>query len=222
MGKIILYGFDISPPSRAVKLTLAALQLPYEYVIVNTFKKEQNSPEYLKKNPQHTVPTLEDDGRYISDSHAILAYLAKKYGKDSSLYPSDVFQSAIVDQRLHYDSSTLFTSIWFGITKPLVLAGKTQIEKAKIAELVEAYDLLETFLASNNYITGPDLTIADFSIITTISALMILLVPDSSKYPKLNAWLKRIQELPYYQEATGSGADELETVLKSTNFTIES
>ncbi|XP_060654260.1 glutathione S-transferase 1-like [Drosophila nasuta] len=222
MGKLIFSGFDASPPCRAVKLTLAALQLPYEYVIVNPLTKDQHSPEYLKKNPQHTIPMLEDDGKYIADSHAISTYLAKKYGKDSSLYPSDVFQSAIVDQRLHYDSSTLFTSTLMSITKPLIFQGKTEIEKSKISAIAEAYDLIETFLGDNDYVAGPELTIADFSFITTICVLMIFLEPDSSKYPKLNAWLKRIKELPYYEEASGVGATQLESLIKSKNFTIES
>lgn len=65
----------------------------------------------MKKNPQHTVPVLEeDDGFVVSDSHAIMAYLVTKYGKGDSLYPAtDVKRRAIIDQRLHFDSSTLFT-----------------------------------------------------------------------------------------------------------------
>lgn len=59
-------------------------------------------------NPQHTVPTLDDDGFYIWDSHAISTYLVGKYGKDDSLYPRDLHKRAIIDQRLHFDSGILF------------------------------------------------------------------------------------------------------------------
>lgn len=59
-------------------------------------------------NPQHTIPTLEDDGKKIWDSHAINAYLVGKYGKDDSLYPKDLAKRAIVDQRLHFDSGMIF------------------------------------------------------------------------------------------------------------------
>lgn len=59
-------------------------------------------------NPQHTIPTLVDDDFAIWDSHAIAAYLVTKYGQDDSLYPTEVHQRALVDQRLHFDCGTLF------------------------------------------------------------------------------------------------------------------
>lgn len=59
-------------------------------------------------NPQHTVPTMDDNGFYIWDSHAISTYLIQKYGKDDSLYPKDLQKRAVIDQRLHFDSGTLF------------------------------------------------------------------------------------------------------------------
>lgn len=60
-------------------------------------------------NPQHTIPTLVDNGFVIWDSHAIMSYIVSKYGKDKSLYPEDLEKRAVVDQRLHFDSSILCT-----------------------------------------------------------------------------------------------------------------
>lgn len=54
------------------------------------------------------MPTLDDDGYYLWDSHAITAYLVGKYGKDDSLYPKDLKKRGTVDQRLHFDSGVLF------------------------------------------------------------------------------------------------------------------
>lgn len=58
-------------------------------------------------NPQHTVPTLDDEGFILWDSHAIMPYLVAKYGKEKSLYPEDLQKRAIIDQRLHFDSNVL-------------------------------------------------------------------------------------------------------------------
>lgn len=62
---------------------------------------------YLQKNPQHTIPTLEDDGYILWDSHAINIYLVDKYAKDDSLYPKDLQKRGKVNQRLFFNSSVL-------------------------------------------------------------------------------------------------------------------
>ncbi|KAL7737315.1 hypothetical protein ACLKA6_012931 [Drosophila palustris] len=222
MAKLTLYGLDMSAPVRSVKLTLAALEVPFDYVIVNPLNKENRTEEYLKKNPQHTIPMLEDGDACIWDSHAINSYLVSKYGKDDSLYPKHFHRRCIVDQRLHYDSSTMYTGTLLSITKPLIFSGVKNIEKPKINAIAEVYDLVETFLGDNNYIAGTNLTIADFSFVTTIGCLKIFLEPNPNKYPKIVAWLERMTKLPYYEEANGVGAAQLETFFKSLNFTTES
>lgn len=74
-------------------------------------KGEHLTEEYMKINPQHTVPTLIDDGKTLWDSHAINTYLIEKYASDDSLYPKDLYQRALVNQRLFFDCSVLFTGI---------------------------------------------------------------------------------------------------------------
>ncbi|XP_043643103.1 glutathione S-transferase 1-like [Drosophila teissieri] len=220
MPKLILYGLEASPPVRAAKLTLAALGVPYEYVVVNTLAKENLSEEFLKKNPQHTVPTLEDDGHFIWDSHAIIAYLVSKYGKTDSLYPKDLLQRAVVDQRLHFESGVIFSGALNSIAKPFFVSGQTTIPKERYNAIFEVYDFVETFLTGHDYIAGDQLTIADFSVITSIPALAVFADIDPVKYPKITAWIKRIEELPYFEEACGKGARELDTLFKKFNFTF--
>ncbi|XP_017116480.2 glutathione S-transferase 1-like [Drosophila elegans] len=222
MTKLILYGLEASPPVRAVKLTLAALEVPYEFVEVNTLAKENLSEEFLKKNPQHTVPTLEDDGHFIWDSHAIIAYLVSKYGKNDSLYPKDLLQRAVVDQRLHFESGVVFANGLRSITFPLFRNGLTNIPKERYDAIIEIYDFLETFLAGNDYIASSQLTIADFSIISTVTSLEAFVQVDTAKYPKVSAWIKRLQQLPYYEEANGKGVRTFASFIKKTNFTFAS
>lgn len=220
MSKLILYGTEASPPVRAAKLTLAALGIPYEYLKINTLAKETLSPEFLRKNPQHTVPTLEDDGHFIWDSHAISAYLVSKYGQSDTLYPKDLLQRAVVDQRLHFESGVVFVNGLRGITKPLFATGQTTIPKERYDAVIEIYDFVETFLTGHDFIAGDQLTIADFSLITSITALAVFVVIDTVKYANITAWIKRIEELPYYEEACGKGARDLVTLLKKFNFTF--
>lgn len=65
----------------------------------------------FKINPQHTVPTLDDDGYILSNSHAINAYLVDKYGKDDSLYPKDLKKRGVVNQRLFFNEGIFFHAL---------------------------------------------------------------------------------------------------------------
>lgn len=53
------------------------------------------------------MPTLVDNQFVIWDSHAIMAYLVGKYGKNDDLYPKNMEKRALIDQRLHFESSMI-------------------------------------------------------------------------------------------------------------------
>lgn len=60
-------------------------------------------------NPQHTIPTMVDDGFVLSESRAMLMYLVNKYGEnEESLYPSDPEKRALVDMRICFDLASLY------------------------------------------------------------------------------------------------------------------
>lgn len=63
---------------------------------------------FLKINPMHQIPTLEDHGLVLWESRVILTYLTAAYSKDDTLYPRDIRVRALVDQRLQFDLSTLY------------------------------------------------------------------------------------------------------------------
>ncbi|KAL9919038.1 glutathione S-transferase 1-like [Glossina fuscipes fuscipes] len=221
MGKLILYGIDLSPPVRACRMTLKELNLPFEYKIIDLSKGEHLTDEYCAKNPQHTVPTLEDDGHIIWDSHAIMAYLVNKYGKENdSLYPKDLLKRAIVDQRLHFESGVIFEGALRSITSQIFSGNDTNIPRSKINAILKIYDLLEVFLKSAPYIAGSNVTIADFSIVSTVTTLLAFIDIDVSKYPKLSTWLKRMESLPHYHETNGIGALRFVNYIKSRNIII--
>ncbi|XP_036331248.1 glutathione S-transferase 1-like [Rhagoletis pomonella] len=214
MGKLVLYGVDASPPVRACKLTLAALGLQYEYKLVKLLDGEHRTAEFERKNPQHTVPVLEDDGQYIWDSHAIIAYLVRRYAKDDSLYPKDFLKRAVVDQRLHFESGVLFQGCLRNIALPVFYDNESDVPRAKIDAIYEAYDFLEAFLGDEPYMCGKTITLADFSIVSTVSSFEELAPIDAAKNPKLKAWLARISQLSYYNQANGYGAKMLIDMFK--------
>lgn len=106
-----LYHFPFSGPSRGALLAARSIGVPIDVEIVDLFKKEQLQERFLKINPQHCVPTLDDDGFVLWESRAIASYLADKFGKDDQLYPKDLKRRALVNQRLYFDSSSLYVKI---------------------------------------------------------------------------------------------------------------
>ncbi|KAH8401566.1 hypothetical protein KR009_006524 [Drosophila setifemur] len=216
MVNLILYGAASSPPVRAVLLTLRALELEHQFRQLDMQAGEHLEPEMLRKNPQHTVPMLEDGGACIWDSHAIIGYLVNKYGKSDSLYPKDPWQRAVVDQRLHFETGVLFHGIFKQLQRALFKENATEVPKDRLGELRDAYVLLEQFLAVNPYVAGSQLTIADFSIVATVSTLHLSYCPVAeSKYPKLAAWLTRLSTLPFYEEDNLRGARQLAERIRS-------
>ncbi|XP_044249125.1 glutathione S-transferase 1 [Drosophila takahashii] len=212
-GVLVLYGMDISPPVRACKLTLRALNLDYEYKEINLLEREHLSEDFLKKNPQHTVPLLDDNGTFIWDSHAIVCYLVDKYGKSDELYPRDLVKRARVDQRLFFDASILFMSLR-NVSLPYFYHQVNVVPKEKVDSIKDAYGHLETFLGDNPYLTGSNITLADFCCAATASALAAVLELDQQKYPKVAAWLKRLSSLPHYEEDSSRSLEKYINMLK--------
>ncbi|KPJ12893.1 Glutathione S-transferase 1 [Papilio machaon] len=209
-----LYKIDASPPARAAMMTVEAANIPnVELVDIDFFGKEHLKDEYLQKNPQHTVPTLQDDDFYIWDSHAIAVYLLTKYSKNTTLYPSDPKQRAIIDQRLHFDSGILFPSLR-GAIGPVIYQGEKAIKPEAFEKIKSGYDFSEKFL-TKRWVAGDELTLADIFFMASISSLNEILPIDAATFPKLTAWLNRCKELDYYKKMNESGTVQLGALVKS-------
>lgn len=69
-----------------------------------------------------------------------------------------------------------------------------------VAEFHQAYDLLENFFQTGNYVAGGEtMSVADFFTYTTYCALLLMIPVEKDKYPKMAAWLNRMSELPVYE-----------------------
>ncbi|XP_054738990.1 glutathione S-transferase 1-like [Anastrepha obliqua] len=213
MGKIVLYAIGGSAPSRAVLLTLKALNVPFEYKFLNLLTGENRTPAYLAINPHGTVPALSDDGEILTDSHAIITYLVDKYGTDDSLYPKDLIKRAKVNQFLFYEATVVFDRTFLNISRPIFNKNNV-ITHAKIEAIYQVYERLESFLKEHAYVAGDQLTVADFSLIATITTLFNFAQLDGGKYPKIAEWVKRLEELPYYAEANGEGLKQYSDFIK--------
>ncbi|CAF4899459.1 unnamed protein product [Pieris macdunnoughi] len=208
-----LYYVPGSAPCRAVLLTARALNLNLNLKLVDLHHGEHLKPEFLKINPQHTVPTLVDDDLIIYESRAIMTYLVNKYGKGSSLYPEDPKARALVDMRLNYDLGTLYNR-FADYFYPHLFYG-APADKDKLAKVEDALKLLDSFLEGQKYVAGPNLTLADLSIIAGVSSFEASDI-DFKKYANVKRWYETVKTTaPGYQEANEKGLDAFKALAEN-------
>ena len=92
-AELVLYHAWMSSASRRVRFALEEKELPWVGIFVRLLKSEQNTPEYLRLNPNGVVPTLVHNGRPIIESTVINEYLDDVY-PDKPLRPADPVERA--------------------------------------------------------------------------------------------------------------------------------
>jgi len=197
-SKPTLHYYPFSAPSRAVLMTAKSINLQLELKNVDLLKGEQNDPEFLKINPDHTVPTLVDGSLRLWESRAIMQYLVDKYAPNHTLYPRDPVRRAPVDRMLMYDLSSTSRNIGDYIYPQLFQSQPADPEKAKKVE--EVLNYLEKTLTAHPYMAGASMTIADLSSTATLSLLEVIKW-DFDKWPKVAAWRQMIRKETWYDEA---------------------
>ncbi|XP_076650582.1 glutathione S-transferase 1-1-like isoform X2 [Halictus rubicundus] len=206
---IDFYYMPTSSPCRAVTLTAASIGLQLNPKVVNLMAGEHMKPEYLKINPQHTIPTIDDNGLRLWESRAIMTYLVGQYGKDDSLYPKDPKKRAIVDQRLYFDACNLYKAL-AEYYYPMFFANKPK-DQEKYEMIDKALTFLETFLENETYVAGKTMTVADLAILATVTSLDACGY-DLSTYKNTLRWLANMKKVvPKYEEANGAGVAAFKT-----------
>lgn len=167
-----LYYLEAGAPSRAVMMTAKMVGVELNLKTVDLFSGEHLKPEFLKMNPRHTVPTMDDNGFYMCESRAICAYLVEQYGKDDTLYPKDVKQRAIVDERLYFDMGVLYQRFAM-VYYPVTFQGATKIEDKAKKDFHDGLAFLNTYLEGQKYVAGDKMTIADISVLASTSTFEV-------------------------------------------------
>lgn len=103
---------------------------------------------------------------------------------------------------------TLSTSRIINSFQKLVLfEGSNEVPEHLKKALTEGYDLLENFLKKSKYVAGDELSIADFSIVTTVNSFSAFVPLDESQYPHISSWMQTMEKLPYYDGANKEGME---------------
>ena len=187
-----------SGPCRTLLIAAKTFGVEWNKIVLNLMAKEQLKPEFLKLNPQHTVPTMVDDGFVLTESRAILIYLAEKFDKEGKYYPKCMQKRTLVLQRLMFDLGTLNKA--FGdYFYPQMREGKPA-DPAALAKIHDALQYLNIFLEGQTYLVGDSPTIADMAIATTVSTFEAVNI-DIKKYANIVRWYDQCKTvLPGWNE----------------------
>lgn len=213
-----LYYAPLSAPCRSVMLAARHLGIALELVELDLQAGEHlQNEEFLALNPQHTVPTLVDGDFVLWESRAILQYLANAYSKNANLYPEEAGLRAQVDHQLYFDMGTLYTRFAaFGY--PVLFQGAKPSMEA-LEKVQESLEWLEHSLEGHFFAAGNRITIADFSLVATVSTVETTGL-SLTKYPAIERWLNRCKtQMVGYAEANGNICDEgRKTISKKFRF----
>ena len=187
-----LYTFPLSGHAHRVQLALSLLNVPTELIEVDLRKGAQKQANFLALNPFGQVPVIDDNGTVVSDSNAILVYLARKYGNTDWL-PSDVAGEAAVQRWL----SVAAGLVAFGpaAARLVTVFGAGFNADEVIGRAHGLFKVMNAELSAKPYLIGSKPSIADVACYTYIAH-----APEGNvslaDYPNVRAWLSRIEALP--------------------------
>ena len=200
-----LYMNKLSPNVRRVRLTAAVLGIELEEKSMDFAKGEHKAPEYLALNANGAIPTLVDGDFVLSESRAIMQYLASKK-PESGLLPKDEAARADVTRWQFWDSShwspALGTLTFQIVLRPMM--GMGDPDKAKVDEALASIKrfgaVLNKRLEGKTWIVGDALTVAD---LTVASSLMYAKQTDVplGDHPNVQAWFGRITEMDAWKKS---------------------
>jgi len=190
-----LYEFG---PSRALRVrwTLQELDVPFEAVEINLRAGEQRSPEFLKINPAGKLPVLVDGDIVLTESVAIVLYLAEKY-PDKRLIPSDPAQRAQLYRWLLFAATELEQPLWRIARHTLLYAedkrlpGEIALAREDFAAMAQ---IMEAHLRERNFVAGDTVTVGDFVLAYTLDWAKLVKLLDP--FPVLDAYLERMYARP--------------------------
>jgi glutathione S-transferase len=202
-----LYFHPGSTTSRPIMLFAAENNIELERQVVDLFTGEHYKPPYEAINPNRLVPVLEDGNFRLTESSAILKYMAEKIG--SPAYPKDLQQRARVNERMDWVNTQLCRDLAYGFIYPQLFPHhKRRSDEAQDSTLQWGKErangwfkvLNDHVLAGkNNYLCGDTLTVADYFCASFV-ALAELTGGDLSQYPNVQGWLGRMKSLKHWKQ----------------------
>lgn len=197
--------------SRAQRVLWLLEELGLDYEVVRYERDPETSfapPELKEVHPLGKSPVLEDDGRVIAESGAIVDYLVRHYG-EGRLAP-DPTSSAYDDyvQWLHYAEGSAALPFMLALYVGRLGEAGEPLHPRIDSETANHLDYIEQTLRERDYIMGEDFTGADVQITFVLEAAENFV--GLGDRPTLKSYLDRVHSRPAYRRVPEEGVSSLE------------
>lgn len=168
------------------------LGLNYERIDAGLQFGVVDTPEYRRLNPNGLVPTIEDHGFVLWESHAIVRYLAAKYGA-GRLWPLDLERRADADRWMDWAFSfqAAFRPVFWGLIRTPTEKRDARAIDEGCSKSAELLGHLDAALAGRRYVAGEEFTMGDIPIGCHVH-LWLRLPIERPRHPHLEAWFARL------------------------------
>ena len=219
-----LYMHPVSTVCRPVLLFAADENIVLENVTVDILAGDQYDEDFLKINPSHAVPVLEDGDLRIGEASAILKYLADKKG--SAAYPADLKQRARINALMDWFNTGFYRTFGYDLCYKQLL-DPYKLPDANAQRLAVAageagarhyLDILDKHMLGqgNTYLAGKEITLADY-FASGIVSLGDVIGCTLADWPNVQRWYETMKARPNWEAANGALAYWAEGV-KRTDF----
>ncbi|HUI12038.1 MAG TPA: glutathione S-transferase family protein [Xanthobacteraceae bacterium] len=190
-----LYEFG---PSRALRVrwTLQELDVAFETVTIDLRAGEQRKPEFLAINPAGRLPVLIDGDKVLTESVAIVLYLAEKYPAQR-LIPADLEQRGQLYRWLLFTATELEQPLWRMVRHAMLYPENKRLP-AEIALAREDFaalaQILEAHMRGRKFVVGDAVTVGDFVLAYTLDWATVMRCLNG--LPVLEAYLEQMYARP--------------------------
>jgi glutathione S-transferase len=185
-------------PTRSIRArwTLQELGVEFESVVVNLIAGEHHDAAFLRLNPAGRVPVLVDGDVVLTESVAIVLYLAEKY-PEKRFVPSDLVQRAQLYRWLLFATTELEQPLW-RISKHTAIYPKDRRLPDDVVLAHEDFapmaQVMEEHMRGRQFVVGDSVSVADFVLAYTLDwANEVGLLADC---PQLRRYLERMYQRP--------------------------
>jgi glutathione S-transferase len=203
---IKVWGRNTSSNVQKVMWAIGEIRLPHERIDIGGAFGKNNEAEYLAKNPNGLVPTLEEeDGFLLWESNTIVRYLAAKH-KAAVLEPADLRGRALASKWMDWQLSVCgpaLTPVFWGLIRtPPDKRNHTAIEEGKKKSTV-AFGMMDEQLGKTAYLAGDAFSYGDIPV-GIMAYRYRQLVPDRPPLRNFERWYAAISSRPAFKDQVGS------------------